>query len=421
MVNVFITFSILHTFRVKQPAVRVNFISGDAAVVTSFEYFMSKRQKLVRQRVTILFGIITVFILIFLVINYGQFFTEKELSPLVLPVENEFDLPYESSTGLTYDGENIWVSSPEARVIASLDPETGEITDSFTSPGYSPWGLAWDGEYLWVVDYSTLKLYKIDTESKEVVFNMTSPGVTPAGLTYDGESLYVSDFFTERIYKIDPETGTVHATQRTPDPGKKPSGLAWDGENIWIADVSVSFLFRVDPDSWEVVSRHYSSGYFPGDIAWDGEHLWVLDFSQNKLYETAPGEIETLRVRVTVPTWYWTMLFLVALPTVISIVGALSSKEEPDVFFEGKKVSSKKLGLPLIANVLGIVGSIYTSYELLRLIYSLAILKNSIIIDFDIFWLYRVEMLLSLYTLLYWIYYSVLKLYSFYAVHLAKK
>jgi glutamine cyclotransferase len=376
---------------------------------------MTRRQRLLKERITILFGVILIFIAIFLVLNYGEFFTERELSPLIIPVVNEFDLPYGTSTGLTYDGKSLWVSSAEEQQITAIDKKTGEVLKSFKSPGHSPWGLAWDGDYLWIVDYSTLKLYKMNPANGEILFNMTAPGVTPSGLTFDGDYLYVADFFTEKIYQVNKDSGTVISTNRTPNPGKKPSGLAWDGESLWIADVSISYLFKVDPGNWNVLSYHYSSGYFPGDIAWDGLHLWILDFSENKIYETIPGEIETLRVRLNIPNWYWTLLFIVLLPIGISIVGALNIIDEGEDFYERKTSDSrKKWGLPLLANVLGVIGSIYTSYELLRLIYSLSILKQPIVIDFEIFWLYRIEMLLALYTLSYWIYHSVLKIYFFY-------
>ena len=48
-------------------------------------------------------------------------------SPLVIPVELNYTLPYNNPTGLTYDGENLWISFASERLIYSFDPNTLDV------------------------------------------------------------------------------------------------------------------------------------------------------------------------------------------------------------------------------------------------------------------------------------------------------
>jgi hypothetical protein len=54
-------------------------------------------------------------------------------------------------TGLTWDGEALWVADRKLDLICRLDPK-GRGASSFKSPGYYPAGLAWDGSRIWNVD-----------------------------------------------------------------------------------------------------------------------------------------------------------------------------------------------------------------------------------------------------------------------------
>ena len=63
---------------------------------------------------------IIIFISIFLVLRYGNLTTRREVSPLIVPIKSEYQLSFKP-TGITYDGENIWISSSaENRIFKKL-------------------------------------------------------------------------------------------------------------------------------------------------------------------------------------------------------------------------------------------------------------------------------------------------------------
>ena len=67
-------------------------------------------------------------------------------------VKKKFDTPGAIATGLTYDGNLLWVADRKAKQLYGLNPETGETEKKLNSPAYWPMGLTWDGKNLWNVD-----------------------------------------------------------------------------------------------------------------------------------------------------------------------------------------------------------------------------------------------------------------------------
>jgi hypothetical protein len=61
--------------------------------------------------------------------------------------------------------------------------------------------------------------------------------------------------------------------------------------------------------------------------------------------------------------------------------------------------------------MLAIAGSIYTSIELFRVVYAVAILDKIVVRGDSSHWLYRFEMLFSLYTMSYWVCYAAVKVF----------
>jgi DNA-binding beta-propeller fold protein YncE len=63
-----------------------------------------------------------------------------------------FNLPGQYSTGLTFDGVNIWVADRKTDLLYCIEPATGKVVRTLQSPGYWPLALAWDGQSLWNSD-----------------------------------------------------------------------------------------------------------------------------------------------------------------------------------------------------------------------------------------------------------------------------
>ena len=67
-------------------------------------------------------------------------------------VVESYDTPGSFPTGLTFDGQHIWLADRKTKKIYCIDPNNGKVIRSIQAPAYWPLGLAWDGEYLWNAD-----------------------------------------------------------------------------------------------------------------------------------------------------------------------------------------------------------------------------------------------------------------------------
>ena len=95
---------------------------------------------------------------------------------------------------------------------------TGEVVKSFPSPGKYATGLTWDGQNIWMADRKTDLLYQINPTTGSVARTIPSPGYWPTGLAWDGTNLWCADIkggrdaeevYEGMIYKLDPKDGTI--------------------------------------------------------------------------------------------------------------------------------------------------------------------------------------------------------------------
>ena len=70
------------------------------------------------------------FILLILFLNNGMHVFAHSGEVL-----QSFKAPGNFPTGMTYDGENLWVADRQAKLIYCIDPENGKVIRSIPTPG----------------------------------------------------------------------------------------------------------------------------------------------------------------------------------------------------------------------------------------------------------------------------------------------
>ncbi len=251
-------------------------------------------------------------------------------------VIKSFDTPGHFSTGLTFDGKNLWLADRKEDKLFCINPQNGQVIRSIKSPAYWPMGLAWDGKYLWSVDVKggiplaenyNGKIYKIDPKDGTILHTVTAPTSTPRGLTWDGKYLWCIDNHNDVVVQFDPKDGTTIKSFKSP--AGHPQGLTWDGIYLWISDRIKDEIYMVDPNSGCVIIIAKTPGNYSRGLCFDGKNIWNVDYEDNKLYKLkvndgenfvktneckstvtythqttnfGPGEIKTLDVHLAIPT-----------------------------------------------------------------------------------------------------------------------
>ncbi len=212
-------------------------------------------------------------------------------------VVQSFPLPGKFCTGLTFDGNHLWIADYQADMIYKLDPTSGAILHQIPSPGFWPMGLAWDGKYLWNIDKKLKKIFKIDSRDGTILETIDAPSEDPEGLTWHGKTLWVGDAGENTVMKIDLSDGT--AISKFDGPAKSVNGLASDGQYLWSSDRYLDEMYMIDPESGEVIIIIDSPGPYPRGMAWDGKYLWNADYQNDSLYQIIRHDDETFLLKDT--------------------------------------------------------------------------------------------------------------------------
>ena len=203
-----------------------------------------------------------------------------------------YSLPGQYSTGLTFDGVNIWVSDRKTDLLYCIEPGTGKVLRTLQSPGYWPMALAWDGKSIWNSDLKGGKdvaedydgiIYRIDPKSGQVLQTLEAPSKSPVGLAWDGKYLWSVDDLSDEIIQFSPLDGTTILSFSSPTPN--PSGLAYDGKYLWVSDHVKNEIYMVNPLDGRVILILNSPGPYSTGICYDGKNLWNIDYQTDKLYQ----------------------------------------------------------------------------------------------------------------------------------------
>lgn len=217
-------------------------------------------------------------------------------------VIQSYKTPGKFPTGMTFDGENLWLADRKADKLFCINPKNGKVIRSIPSPAYWPTGLAWDGEALWNADVKggiplsenyKGKIYRIDPENGKILSTIEAPTPAPRGLTWDGKYLWCVDNMSDKLIQFSPEDGTT--IKEFKSPSSEPRGLTFDGKYLWISDRIKNEIYMVDPSNGAVILITDAPGPYTRGITYDGKNLWAVDYQTRKIYQLKVRDDENFR------------------------------------------------------------------------------------------------------------------------------
>jgi sugar lactone lactonase YvrE len=197
-------------------------------------------------------------------------------------VVRQFPTPGRCPTGLTFDGESLWLADRRSDLLYRIDPNDGHVIESLTAPGYQVEGLTTEGGFLWVLDAEQKTAFKLNPKTGIAEHSITVHCSSPQGLAFDGEHLWVADTKQDRLHQISTEDGTT--ITEVPSPSDDPHGLTYDGKYLWVSERSDDMIYMVCPEDGSVVVGFPSPSRFPRGLAFDGEFLWNVDYQTDTIY-----------------------------------------------------------------------------------------------------------------------------------------
>jgi len=198
-------------------------------------------------------------------------------------VAAQFLAPSQWPAGLTYDGQNLWMSDYRTDTLYRIDPITGKVVQTLSAPGLYPLGLTWDGSHLWVIDAEAKMIFRVNPKSGVAEKIIESYSVSPQGIAWDGKYLWLVDGKRDLILKVNPADGMM--ISKIPSPAGNPQGLTFDGRYLWVSDRSANRIFCITPEKGQVIVTLHAPGPYSRGLAWDGKYLWNVDYQTDRIYK----------------------------------------------------------------------------------------------------------------------------------------
>lgn len=205
---------------------------------------------------------------------------------------DSLDAPGRISTGMTWDGEHLWVADRASKMLYGLNPATGKIQQAINSPGYWPRGVAWDGEALWNVDikgglplsenYQGV-VYRVSPDDGTVLRTVRLSVKKATGLAWDGKYLWVADESANKIVQINAKDGTTIRSLNAPT--SHINGLSYDGHYLLASDRYRDEIYMIEPEHGIVIQILKAPGKYTRGLAFDGKYLWAADSEADKIYK----------------------------------------------------------------------------------------------------------------------------------------
>jgi hypothetical protein len=195
-------------------------------------------------------------------------------------VLREFVTGSDRGSGLTFDGEALWLGSTYNREIVQCDAKTGTTIARYFTPGAGViYRTAWDppGRSSPLVKPSAQAASAPSRESRNPAAAPNTLGTGAHGQEWRDGKLWMAVPPSRMIYRIDPKTWVVE--QQFPTAGNRPHGIGWERNYLWCTDSNLNAFFKHDIVSGEIVEKIQLAESDPlphGMSIWQGV-MWYCD------------------------------------------------------------------------------------------------------------------------------------------------
>jgi streptogramin lyase len=195
-------------------------------------------------------------------------------------VLREFATDADRASGITFDGEALWIGSTYNREIVRCDAKTGKTLARYFTPGAgviykTPWDPPGRSSPLLKNSSAPSEPARPAQLSKPTAPNTLGTGAH--GQEWKDGKLWMAVPPSRMIYRIDPKTWVVE--QQFPTAGNRPHGIGWEGRYLWCTDSNLNAFFKHDPVTGDIVEKIQLADSDPlphGMSIWNGM-LWYCD------------------------------------------------------------------------------------------------------------------------------------------------
>jgi streptogramin lyase len=190
------------------------------------------------------------------------------------------DTEADRASGITFDGEALWLASTYNRLIIRADPMTGKTIAKYVAPGAGP-------IYRMVGDPQPRSSPLAPAKPNDAAPQPRQPGPQQPpggsagtgahGLEFRDGRLWMALPPSRTIFRVDPAAWIVD--QKFATAANRPHGVGWEGKYLWCTDSNLNAFFKHDPSTGQIMEKIQLADNNPlphGMSIWRGM-LWYCD------------------------------------------------------------------------------------------------------------------------------------------------
>ena len=223
-------------------------------------------------------------------------------------VEIAFQSPEESKpNGLQATAEGLWIMDQgEGSRVFLVGYTDGKVLRSFKTEADRASGITFDGEALWLASTYNRLILRVDAMTGKTLAAYFTPGSGPIYRMVGDPAARSSPLLKVKAQPASTPSPMAQSVSQPPGgtAGTGAHGLEWRDGKLWMAVPPSRTLFRIDPKNWIVEQKFATAGNRPHGIGWEGRYLWCTDSNLNAFCKHDPDNgaiVERIQLSATDP------------------------------------------------------------------------------------------------------------------------
>ncbi len=193
-------------------------------------------------------------------------------------VETIYRSPGPQPNGLQATADGLWILDQGDNHAYLVEYGSGKVLRDLKTDTVAGSGITFDGEALWIASTYTCEILRVDARTGRTLERHPTPGAGVVAWT-------ASEARHSPLAKPAPAPATTDPAPRKPTGAH---GLEWKNERLWIAVPPAQTLYRVDPRTWKIERSFPTPGNRPHGVGWQGAWLWLTETNDNAFYKLDP-------------------------------------------------------------------------------------------------------------------------------------
>jgi hypothetical protein len=191
-------------------------------------------------------------------------------------VETAFKSPGPKPNGLQATSAGLWILDQGDNRAYLVDYQGGKVLRSLETDSKAGSGITFDGEAIWLASTYSREIIRADAKTGKTIAKHATPGAGPVKWT-------AANARRSPLAPPAPPGSDAPARQAT-----GAHGLEWKDGRLWIAVPPAQTIYRVNPDGFKVEHQFATAGDRPHGLGWEGNWLWCADSNLNAFHRHDP-------------------------------------------------------------------------------------------------------------------------------------